>query len=42
VETSVTRKIEDAVGSLENVKKVESSSYESLSVIMVQLNDGAM
>ncbi|WP_292009501.1 efflux RND transporter permease subunit [Chryseobacterium sp.] len=41
VETSVTRKIEDAVGSLENVKKVESSSYESLSVIMIQLNDGA-
>ncbi|WP_160137339.1 efflux RND transporter permease subunit [Chryseobacterium sp. c4a] len=41
VETSVTRKIEDAVGSLENVKKVESSSYESLSVIMVQLNNGA-
>lgn len=41
VETSLTRKIEDAVGSLENVKKVESSSYESLSVIMVQLNDGA-
>ncbi len=41
VETSVTRKIEDAVGSLENVKKVESSSYESLSVIMVQLNPGA-
>lgn len=41
VETSVTRKIEDAVGSLENVKKVESSSYESLSVIMIQLNTGA-
>ena len=41
VETSVTRKIEDAVGSLENVKKVESSSYESLSVILVQLNTGA-
>ena len=41
VETSVTRKIEDAVGSLENVKKVESSSYESLSVVMVQLNTGA-
>lgn len=41
VETSVTRKIEDAVGALENVKKVESSSYESLSVIMVQLNAGA-
>ena len=41
VETSVTRKIEDAVGSLENVKKVEASSYESLSVIMIQLNPGA-
>lgn len=41
VETSVTRKIEDAVGSLENVKKVESSSYESLSVVMVKLNTGA-
>lgn len=41
VETSVTRKIEDAVGALENVKKVESSSYESLSVVMIQLNDGA-
>ena len=41
VETSVTRKIEDAVGSLENVKKVESSSYESLSVISVTLNTGA-
>lgn len=41
VETSVTRKIEDAVGSLENVKKVESYSYESLSVISVTLNTGA-
>lgn len=41
VENSVTKKIEDAVGSLENVKKVESSSYEGLSVVMVQLNQGA-
>lgn len=41
VETSVTRKIEDAVGALENVKKVESSSYESLSVVMIELNAGA-
>ncbi|MGC4127957.1 MAG: efflux RND transporter permease subunit [Bergeyella sp.] len=41
VETSVTRKIEDAVGALENVKKVEASSYEGLSVIMIQLNPGA-
>ena len=41
VETSVTRKIEDAVGALENVKKVEASSYENLSVVMVVLNAGA-
>lgn len=41
VENSVTRKVEDAIGSLENVKKLESMSYESLSVVMIQLNDGA-
>ncbi len=41
VETSVTKKIEDAVSSLENVKKVESKSYESLSVVMVTLNADA-
>jgi hydrophobic/amphiphilic exporter-1 (mainly G- bacteria), HAE1 family len=41
VETSVTRKIEDAVGALENVKKVESSSYEGLSVVSITLNTGA-
>ena len=38
VENSVTKKIEDAVSSLENVKKVESKSYESLSVVMITLN----
>ena len=37
VENTVTRKIEDAVGSLELVKKVESKSYESLSLVMVTL-----
>ncbi|GGF01156.1 hydrophobic/amphiphilic exporter-1, HAE1 family [Chishuiella changwenlii] len=41
VENSVTKKIEDAVAALENVKKVESKSYESLSVVMVTLNAGA-
>ncbi len=40
VENSVTKKIEDAVGALENVKKVEATSYESLSVVAVQLNEG--
>lgn len=37
VENTVTRKIEDAVSSLELVKKVESKSYESLSLVMVTL-----
>ena len=41
VENSVTKKIEDAISSLENVKKVESKSYESLSVVMITLNADA-
>lgn len=41
VETSVTKEIEDAVSSVEDIKKIESQSYESLSVVMVTLNDGA-
>ncbi|UYW01240.1 efflux RND transporter permease subunit [Flavobacterium agricola] len=41
VETSVTKIIEDAVASLENVKKIESKSFESVSVVMVTLNTGA-
>src|SRR5690606_11766663 len=41
VENTVTRKIEDAVSSLENVKKVESKSYESLSLVMVTLEPEA-
>lgn len=41
VENTVTKKIEDAVSSLENVKKVESKSYESLSVVMVTLTPEA-
>ncbi|KIA90371.1 efflux RND transporter permease subunit [Kaistella jeonii] len=40
VESSVTKKIEDAISSLENVKKVESKSYEGLSLVMVTLNSG--
>ncbi len=40
VESSVTKKIEDAISSLENVKKVESKSYESLSLVTVTLNSG--
>lgn len=41
VETSVTKVIEDAVSSLENVKKVESKSMESVSVVLITLNTGA-
>jgi HAE1 family hydrophobic/amphiphilic exporter-1 len=40
VESSVTKKVEDAISSLENVKKVESKSYESLSLVKVTLNSG--
>lgn len=40
VESSVTKKVEDAISSLENVKKVESKSYEGLSLVMVTLNSG--
>jgi len=41
IENTVTKKIEDAVSSLELVKKVESKSYESLSVVMVTLESEA-
>lgn len=40
VENTVTKKIEDAVSSLENIKKIESKSFESFSMVMVQLNPG--
>lgn len=41
VENTVTKKIEDAIASLENVKKVESKSFESLSLVMVTLTANA-
>src|SRR5690606_18400992 len=41
VENSVTKKIEDAISSLENIKKIESKSLESVSVVMITLNSGA-
>jgi len=41
VENTVTKKIEDAVSSLELVKKVESKSYESLSIVAVTLQPEA-
>ena len=41
VENTVTKKIEDAVSTLENVKKIESKSYESLSVVLITLTSDA-
>lgn len=41
VENTVTKKIEDAVSSLENIKKLEAKSFESLSLVMIHLNDQA-
>jgi len=41
VENTVTKKIEDAVASLENIKKIESRSYESLSTVTIELTTDA-
>jgi HAE1 family hydrophobic/amphiphilic exporter-1 len=41
VENSVTKKIEDAISSVENVKKIESKSFEGLSTVMLTLTSDA-
>ncbi len=41
VENTVTKVIEDAVSSLENVKKIEATSMENVSVVVITLNAGA-
>lgn len=41
VENTVTKKIEDAIASLENIKKIESKSFESLSSVSVALTSNA-
>ncbi|WP_276504704.1 efflux RND transporter permease subunit [Terrimonas pollutisoli] len=41
VENTVTKKIEDAVASLENIKKLESKSMENISLVTIQLTSGA-
>lgn len=41
VENSVSKKIEDAVASMENVKKIDAKSYENLSVVIITLNSTA-
>ncbi len=41
VENTVTKKMEDAIASLENIKKIDSKSYESLSVVSITLTSNA-
>ncbi|HNU58975.1 MAG TPA: efflux RND transporter permease subunit, partial [Aquaticitalea sp.] len=41
IENTVTKKIEDAISSLENIKKIDSKSFESVSMVMIQLNAGS-
>ncbi|MGL2992734.1 efflux RND transporter permease subunit [Flavobacterium sp. TSSA_36] len=41
VENTVTKKVEDAIASLENIKKIDSKSYESLSAVSVTLTSNA-
>ncbi|MGA3013045.1 MAG: efflux RND transporter permease subunit [Bacteroidales bacterium] len=41
IESSVTKKLEDALSSLENVKSMQSSSQEGLSTITIELESSA-
>lgn len=41
VENTVTKKIEDAVASMENIKIMEATSFESLSLVIIQLTSNA-
>lgn len=41
VENTVTKKIEDAISSLENIKKIDSKSFESLSSVSITLTSNA-
>ncbi len=41
VETSVTKKVEDALSSLENLDKIQSTSQEGVSLVVIQLLQSA-
>lgn len=41
VENTVSKEIEDAVSSMENIKKIETKSFESVSTVVITLKDGA-
>lgn len=40
VENTVSKKIEDAVSSMENIKKLDTKSFESVSSVVITLNSG--
>ncbi len=40
IENTVSKKVEDAVSAMENVKKLEAKSFESVSIIVITLKDG--
>jgi hypothetical protein len=40
VENTVSKKIEDAVSSMENIKKLDTRSFESVSSVIITLNSG--
>jgi HAE1 family hydrophobic/amphiphilic exporter-1 len=40
VESQVTKKVEDQLSSLENISLVRSTSYENMSVVILELNSG--
>lgn len=40
VENTVSKKIEDAVSSMENIKKIDTKSFESVSSVIITLNSG--
>jgi len=40
VENTVSKKIEDAVSSMENIKKIDTKSYESISSVIITLKNG--
>lgn len=41
VENTVSRKVEDAVSSLENIKRIQTQSYESLSIVSILFTNDA-
>jgi hydrophobic/amphiphilic exporter-1 (mainly G- bacteria), HAE1 family len=41
VENTVSKEIEDAVSSMENIKKLDTRSYEGVSVVIITLNSGS-